>query len=343
MELPLSSLMKKIKCSHRLLWIAILVVFMGMISSCVFLLSRAKFSERPESVECQKCHKQTYNQWNSSPHSRATKSERFLFLTDNLNLGVCDSCHSPRTIWTEGTPLSSSGSRQGRGVDCASCHWHDGMIVADAFSRKAHHSHPLQVDDALRTDSYVCGQCHRKPFNEMQRFKALPQQLTCQQCHMERLAEEKLKAKKGFKKAYKLGYEGYADHSFRIEDLAHFPGAMALNLDSSTLSTETLSIHFTLVNYLPHSIPAVEYGSNRVLVSAELLLSGSSKSLKKEFVFNRQKPIKPFSEKSFEYSFNIGKEKVDSLSINIYHQREKNSKKIIMFSRKFNIKSPGTD
>lgn len=345
MEFPLSSLMKTIKRSNRLLWISIFGGLMTIVTSCVFLVSRVNFSERPDSLECQKCHKEIYDQWILSPHSRATQGERFIMLTDNLRLNECVSCHSPQTIWTKGAPLSASfqSVQKGRGVDCASCHWQEGKIIAGEGSYEAQRSHPLEVSDSLRVDSYVCGQCHRKPYQEMQTFKNLSSRVTCQHCHIERLSEEKLKTPEMANRKRRLESEKFIAHTFRIEDLAEFPSAIAVKVDSPVFTTETLTINFTLVNYLPHSIPAVEYGNNQVFVSAEVFLSGSDKILKKENVFNRQKPIKPFSENAFKYSFRIGDEKVDLAVIKVLHQRKKNTKKIMIFSKEINLNSSGSN
>ncbi|MCX7766751.1 MAG: cytochrome c family protein [Candidatus Sumerlaeia bacterium] len=298
----------------------------------LFLLALKKYEERPPADSCSKCHQEIYKQWESSRHSTAAQGRRFSFLSHNANIGICLSCHRPATIWTA---IPESSLIQGQtGIDCATCHWFNGFIVGAGNSKAANRAHALFPDKSIANNSYACGRCHQKPFREFQPVPGQQNNLSCQTCHLKRIAEEKIKLKNNHKRTK---HQLLADHSFRIEDLNLIPSTYFFKLNSCNITTTTLEINFTLASYVPHSVPAVEFGENRMIVSAQLLNEKQQQVLSQETVFTAQNPLGPLSQKEFNYSFQLPEEKLKNLILTVFHQRHKNDARIIMCREEFKL------
>ncbi len=315
----------KIKSGKFLLtFVSVLFVFL--------LLALKKYEERPSADSCNKCHQEIYQQWESSLHAKAAMGRRFAFLSHNATIGICQSCHRPASIWTA-CPENNFNPAQ-PGIDCATCHWFNGFIVGAGNSKAATRAHALLPDKSISGNSYACGRCHQKPFSELQPAPGKQEEISCQTCHLKKIAEEKIKLKTNRKRTK---HQLLADHSFRIEDLNLIPSAYFFKLNSCNITTTTLEINFTLVSYVPHSVPAVEFGENRTIVSAQLLNENQQQVLSQEAEFTAQKSLGPFSQKEFNYSFQLPQEKLKKLVLTVFHQRHKNDVRIIIHREEFKL------
>ena len=308
-----------------------------LLGCCVFCAIRRSFSERPAPSLCKNCHKAIFQQWEQSIHSRADSTPELMLLTDNGKLTECMVCHATNTVWTGVAPLTTYPTGQGKGIDCASCHWEDGKIVAAEFSTKANRIHRLIIRDSVKNDIFVCGQCHEKPYMEMKAFENLSEDITCQDCHLERLAQISLREKKGVDRVLSRIHSVEADHSLKLETLAFFPGALTAGLERCEMTTTTLEVAVKLTNYIPHSIPSVDFGENKIYVMVELLLADGTR-LNKEKVVDKVNPIKPLAEQRFKYSFTITSSDVHTVILQLLHQRNAQTEKILMFRESFPVK-----
>ncbi len=321
---------------RRFVVIAAICITVSAFAGCVFLYSRNLYTVRPDNATCKTCHASVYEEWNESAHAKAAENTEFVFWSNNLSFSACLGCHMPVTIWTDSHPLSPRDEEKGGGVDCASCHWKDPGIVAARLNKSADKHHLLLVDESIRNDSYICGKCHKKPWEDMSKFKDIMQSMSCQYCHMEKVVIEKALKRYGLKKIRKLVAEQPAHHGMKIEDLAFFSGAYNAQMVSCDLTSSTLKAKIKLSNYLPHSIPAVEYGMNRVFAVMRVDLSGE-KSIEKDYTFDRIDNLEALSEKRVEYTFDISSGSVEEITFFLLHQPEPESEKIVMYQNRFDV------
>lgn len=312
----------------------LLLIFLGC---CVFCAIRRSFSERPTPSLCKNCHKAIFQQWEQSPHSHANSSPELMALTDNGKLTECMVCHVTNTVWTGVEPLTTYPAGQGKGIDCASCHWEDGKIVAATFSTKANRIHRLVIRDSIKNDIFMCGQCHEKPYLELKAFENLSANVTCQECHLERPAQKTREEKKGIDRLLSNIHSIEADHSLRLETLAFFPGALTASLERCELTTSTIEVVVQITNYVPHSIPSVDFGENKVFARVELPVSDGSR-LDMVNVIDSANPIKPLAEHRFKYSFTRPSSDVHTVIFQLLHQRKEQAQKILMFRESFAVK-----
>ncbi len=337
MASKLVTFLQKRSFMHRVLLCAGFFLVLVLLGCCVMRVLRQSFAERPRPDACIQCHKDIYLQWEGSPHARAAAGEEFLFLTNNGNLEECMVCHATRTIWTGTDPLEVYEPGAGVGVDCATCHWVDGAIVAAEYSATANRIHTVTVKEGVHDDSYVCGQCHQKPYLEAESLDRLGEEITCQECHLDTLATRALKEKHGVKKLANVIHRVEAEHSMRLETLVDFPGAYSVTLDKHETTTDSVTLEFTFHNYIPHSIPSVDFGENRVSLRAVLLSPNGSRLMSKEETVDKSEPVEPLRGKQCSYSFSEVSTTPSNVVFELVHQRSEGAEEILMYSKTFSL------
>ncbi len=172
---------------------------------------------------CVGCHEEETAAWSSSLHASASVDPVYLAEHGGGRDPFCTGCHDPRG--------------EDRGVDCATCHLEDGVIVAPHASGRA--PHPTRVVTERATPS-ACAGCHdfdfpRVPGQPMQdtvdewRASEAP---ACQRCHMP---------------------EG--DHAFVARrDPSFASGAIEVSVRARARARST-RVLVTLENHAGHAVP----------------------------------------------------------------------------------------
>jgi hypothetical protein len=136
----------------------------------------------PSSSRCADCHAEVHLEWQTSPHARAWINEVYLRSLEETGTMACWPCHAPEARHPGGgTPPALRKSNLDEGVNCAACHGAQcpEVVLISSVS---------PPDSAVRSDSRICGDCHRVTFREWEDYISAkasndgPQ--TCWGCHM---------------------------------------------------------------------------------------------------------------------------------------------------------------
>jgi len=162
------------------------------------------------SKECGSCHKDHYEEWNTSTHSMAWKDLQFQAeIAKESSPYMCINCHIPLqnqqeyiiTGLEDGDlykPIKQKNPKfdadlQQEGINCASCHVRDGAIISLTVSNRAPHK---SVQDDTHLTEQLCINCHNAvavvtaelvcTFETADEWKAGPFAKTknCKTCHM---------------------------------------------------------------------------------------------------------------------------------------------------------------
>ncbi len=109
--------------------------------------------------DCGRCHGETHDQWAASGHARSWSDPRFAASWAHRPQRWCQHCHGPLAQ----TP---DDERAARGVDCATCHLRDGVVLSGRPpSLRARIAHRTRHAPALG-DERACAGCHEFNFPE---------------------------------------------------------------------------------------------------------------------------------------------------------------------------------
>jgi len=162
--------------------------------------------------ECGTCHKEIYEEWKTSIHSRAYVDPFFqAYWNKDEHIWICLNCHSPmqpQQPWViqgleDGKvykPIKADNPHydadyQQEGITCAVCHVRDGVIEGPFENIEA--PHPTRFSPRFRSTN-ICFTCHQVPSGPFQfynggpcstfpEFEAGPyykEGKICQDCHM---------------------------------------------------------------------------------------------------------------------------------------------------------------
>jgi len=165
--------------------------------------------------QCGTCHKEIYEEWKTSIHSKAYLDPFFqAYWNKDEHIWICLNCHSPmqpQQPWViqgleDGKvykPVKVDNPHydaeyQQEGITCAACHVRDGLIEGPFENIEA--PHPTRYSPRFRTTD-ICFTCHQVPSGPFQfynggpcstfpEFEAGPyfkEGKICQDCHMPRI------------------------------------------------------------------------------------------------------------------------------------------------------------
>lgn len=224
----------------------------------------------PEARDCERCHREIYDEWRDSPHAGAWNAESFVAFTGERAASECLACHAPG-------PLGSSGevrlrdSHLDEGVTCITCHLSPDPGAKPLSMRGPHERtspvdvHPI-VKDPLFLTSELCGTCHEGVLREWQ---ASPEpadgseRRICQDCHMPavRRTMESYNPDKPYSRAFVLlgnAVDGRR-HRFGIPDEPWEDIQVSFDVASDAHPPRV-----RVTNGLPHAIPTGDYGRRAV-------------------------------------------------------------------------------
>ena len=162
--------------------------------------------------QCGNCHKEIYEEWKTSIHSKAYVDPFFqAYWNKDEHIWICLNCHSPmapQQPWLikgleDGKvykPIKADNPHydadyQQEGITCAACHVRDGVIEGPFENIQA--PHPTRYSPRFRSTA-ICYTCHQVPSGPFQfynggpcstfpEFEAGPyfkEGKICQDCHM---------------------------------------------------------------------------------------------------------------------------------------------------------------
>lgn len=108
---------------------------------------------RPEG--CARCHADIVEAWRASMHARAWDDPVFRREYEAAPHVSCRDCHAPAT----------SAPGRSTGIDCATCHVREGVVLATSVSEAGARAHAMKIEPRLRTPEH-CGDCHQFRFRD---------------------------------------------------------------------------------------------------------------------------------------------------------------------------------
>ena len=243
----------------RLVFLPLALLFIGC-DSIQDIFLEEDLLHKPEAKRCGDCHKNIYNQWKDSRHSKSWVSEEYRKKTENYKKTKCFSCHIPYQVDPLKEPEYRNKHRED-GINCVACHFKDETNAIhgeyDVFSPP----HPSKQDLSY-TKSEICAGCHKKTY---QQWKKASVEKQCQNCHMP--------AKKGsliqkFPFEYLHLPKEVHDHSFPVP----VPDRKSFDIEI-VMEKDTVNILITN-NKIPHSVPTADNGKPKYYLTVEFIKDG---------------------------------------------------------------------
>ena len=192
------------------------VVIFGLRSDYANAIPYQKIPEGIDSLRaesCGTCHREIYDEWKTSIHSRAYEDPFFqAYWKRDRNIWICLNCHTP--LENQQPTLIKEIPRgrvekaiqvpnphydpeyQKEAITCAACHVREGVILGPFDDSVA--PHPTKFDPSFRT-TQVCYRCHNVVSGPAQLYRVGPcgtyaeyegkffmqeRGMICQSCHM---------------------------------------------------------------------------------------------------------------------------------------------------------------
>jgi hypothetical protein len=222
-------------------------------------LTRDNSKGFPRARECQKCHQEIFDEWQSSAHAHSFTNPRYRDATDGYEFLRCISCHAPQPSLTGDRP----GPReldQSEGVTCVACHLEEGRLAGplDPWLWEFILPHKVTVDPERYTSSSFCGRCHEGTFAEWQAAEMDGEKHSCQTCHMPPVERKSTQASNILAKI------PVALEKVTAQKRHLFPRIpLTLPEDAFTLKVEKINnskVAVMLKNHLPHNVPTGDFG-----------------------------------------------------------------------------------
>ncbi len=275
--------------------------------------------KRPPSKRCSDCHKEIYNQWKKSRHSKSWISSGYKKATQNYSKTKCFSCHIPYEIKVGEKPEVREKHRE-EGVNCVACHFKEETMSMhgpyDVFSPP----HP-STEDKNYMNSKICSGCHEKTYRQWELSKDNRQ---CQDCHMP-------------------GKKGSLIQKFPFEYL-HLPKTVHSHIFlAGKASAEDIKINIFKIDKgikisientgIPHNLPTADNGKPKVYLTVVFLKD------KKEVYRDGEMFFPKFSlvyKEKYENIY-ISPNKFDSVKIILERKLswQKKKEKILELTKKF--------
>ncbi len=209
--------------------------------------------KRPEAKRCGECHKNIYNQWKDSRHSKSWISEGYRKVTNNYRKTKCFNCHIPYEIKIGEKPDFREKHRDD-GINCVSCHFREDTKSMhgeyDVFSPP----HPSTKDINYST-SKICSGCHQKTYKQWEETGVRKE---CQDCHMPSKTGSLIQK---FPFEYLHRKKEVHNHSFPTGIIKE----QDIQIDAEKLGRK---LFITIKNVsIPHNIPTADNGKPKLYLT----------------------------------------------------------------------------
>lgn len=178
-------------------WIVLLLLGLGWLAFLGFLARqevlrsrgvRPDFVRYPflESGSCRRCHSETWEAWNASPHAKALLSLAPRNLSATEKVATCLPCHAPEPVLLSANPGELPLPREERrqeGVGCVTCHLTEEGMAARAGAAEGA---CRPVPTAALTSVDLCRSCHNAhgTVEQWQASSWAARGVDCRGCHM---------------------------------------------------------------------------------------------------------------------------------------------------------------
>jgi nitrate/TMAO reductase-like tetraheme cytochrome c subunit len=160
----------------------------GCIMMLIFMPQKAAAAPQQftSSSQCQSCHAQVYEEWQSSAHANSWINPDVRSQSKDFSNTDCIDCHAPRPIFETGVGkrVLPRSSRRSEGVDCIACHVLPGGGVAGTMEGPNAVCRPTAKRELTREE--FCGVCHdqHKTVQQWKGSRYAEQGIGCIECHM---------------------------------------------------------------------------------------------------------------------------------------------------------------
>ena len=264
-------------------------------------LTRDNSKGFPRAQECQKCHQEIFDEWQSSAHAHSFTNPRYRDATDGYEFLPCISCHAPQPGLSDDRP-GPRDMEQSEGVTCVVCHLEEGQLAGplDPWLWEFVLPHKVTVDPERYTSSRFCGRCHEGTFAEWQAAEIDGEKYSCQVCHMPPVERKSTQASNIL-----------AEIPVALEKVTaqkrHLFQRIPLTLPEEAFTLKVEKINSTkvavmLYNHLPHNVPTGDFGVR--IVKARILASddpgGETLLLEEELIKELKSALVPGGIKRWE-------------------------------------------
>ena len=175
----------------RLILGLLLLAACGWVGLALFVAPETVAEIRPftSSKQCQECHAQAFDEWESSWHAQSWTDSEVRALSDDFSNTDCIDCHAPRPIFETGigNRVLPRTTRRVEGVDCIACHLLPDGTMAGTLDNPSAECRPVARRELL--DPEFCAGCHDQHGTVKQwrasRFAVEgPEFMDCIDCHM---------------------------------------------------------------------------------------------------------------------------------------------------------------
>lgn len=218
---------------------------------------------QPSSEKCGECHISIYDEWKSSGHSRAYTDPFFRSITNEYMVSPCINCHSPESAFSE--EIRRREAHPEEGVNCQTCHLRSGMLQGPVEKHLPFDIHPIMEKNPDYLESALCGNCHRKTFEEYN--KSGKKEKTCQDCHMPDVKRTIIDNRPWvwLKDRYT-----FRTHSFAVEEAESIREKIDIQINIRETSPVSGDVVIQNIS-IPHNVPTGGYGYHEIMMSISLV------------------------------------------------------------------------
>ncbi len=218
----------------------------------------------PTATECGSCHVDQYTEWRQSSHSGAYLSEEYKKQTDNYQDEDCLFCHTPGNVF-DSTREPRNFNRE-EGVTCVSCHLQNGAMQGPHPSEALFTPHQISespLHDTKRNGAALCGTCHEETYDQWKAEKEKNPFPGCLECHGAEVTRSSTRGTNFFSKILVSFEPTHKVRSHKMVLSSQSGTGVYPEVKISPSAQDTLKI--TLINTLPHNLPAGSYGEKYLL------------------------------------------------------------------------------
>jgi len=254
----------------------------------------------PTAKECGSCHVEQYAEWQQTAHTRAFISPELKLQSDQYREEDCLFCHSPGNV--QNPEREARSYNRDEGVTCISCHLHEQTMQGPHTSGALFSPHAIAQNSKVNSamdSSQLCGVCHEETYEQWQTQQKNKKYPTCHGCHGASVERPHTKGT-NFLTNILVSYEPVhkvRSHYLMLPNQSEQGIGPDLQLD--TIDNDT--IHFTLINSLPHDLPTGSYGEKELFIVLNWLQGDDVVLKKKKIVISSV--LIPGQKKSFTAIF----------------------------------------
>ncbi len=319
--------------------------FVALIMICLLMTScgfshltkvQNQDSYAPTAKECGSCHVEQYAEWLQTAHARSFTSPEFKLQSDQYEEEECLFCHVPGGVQNP-ERMARSYNRE-EGVTCLSCHLYKQAMHGPHESGALLSPHAIVQDskvDSKKDSSQLCGVCHEETYEQWAEKRVIKQYPTCHGCHGTVVERPHTKGTNFFSNIL-VTFEPVhkvRSHYLNIPKLT----GQGIGPEIEIQSIDDAGIHFSLINSLPHDLPAGSYGEKELFIVVSWSQADGKVVDKKKIIISSV--LAPDQKTSFDTAFNKGAHS-QTLSVELFRFHHSTKKITLIRSYLFAMTPP---